>query len=350
MAAFVAIAKPAVHTQFGEIVTGEPPRPRVPASPLGQAPSLTTGLTASIAGFGIGLVAKAGPRLRRRAGDQKLVMVSTPAETFAAIVAKGEANSKASTLKTLWSSTMGGCYVGMSGLLSFCIAGNLFPGVPVAQTVIFAALFPINLLLVLQSGGQLFTGNTANMSMAFYEKKIQFSSVLRNFLTSYMGNILGCVLMACVADYVGLLSAGTAEMAARITLKKCSFTFGQTVVKAIMCNWLVCMAVWLETMEQDLKSKMVGIWFPISMFIMIGFEHSVANMFVLPAGLLSGAPLTVADTLWKNLLPVTIGNLIAGTIVIGAGFCFAFGRLGSGERGSFTGLFFKGAATTPTAS
>merc|ERR1712206_48333 len=110
------------------------------------------------------------------------------------------------------------------------------------------------------------------------------------------------------------------------------------------------MAVWLATQAQDLTSKMVGIWFPISMFIMIGFEHSVANMFVLPAGLLSGAPLTVADTLWKNLLPVTIGNLIAGTIVIGAGFCFAFGRLGSGDRGSFTGLFFKGAATTPTAS
>jgi len=268
-------------------------------------------------------------------------MIQTPPETFQTIVEKGVANSKMSVLKTLQASFMGGCYVGMSGLLSLCIAGNVWTGNPVAQTVIFAALFPINLLLVLQSGGQLFTGNTANMSMAYYEKKIPGSAVVKNFITSYIGNILGCGVLALVANYAGLFTAGAADMAVRVAVKKCSFTFGQTVVKAIMCNWLVCMAVWLATMAQDLTSKMVGIWFPISMFIMIGFEHSVANMFMLPAGLLSGAPLTVEATLMKNLLPVTIGNFLAGTIVIGAGFCFAFGRFGEGEKGSFRGLAQK---------
>lgn len=335
MEAFVASAKPGpLARPRGEIIRADLPRQNVPVLPHDEAPSFTTGAAACMAGFGIAIAAKA-PRLRRRAG---MSLVQSPPETFATVVAKGEANSKMSNLKTLWSSFMGGCYVGMSGLLSLCIAGNLFAGNPTAQTVIFASLFPINLLLVLQSGGQLFTGNTANMSMAFYENKIPFSRVLNNWVVSWIGNLLGCGSLALAASYCGLFTAGTADMAIRVIIKKTSFTFGQTVVKAIMCNWLVCMAVWLATSAQDLASKMVGIWFPISMFIMIGFEHSVANMFMLPAGLLSGAPVSIATAWWKNLLPVTIGNLIAGTVIIGAGFSFAFGKLGSGQRGSFTGL------------
>lgn len=229
----------------------------------------------------------------------------------------------------------------MSGLLSLVIAGNLMPGNLTAQTVIFASLFPINLLLVLQSGGQLFTGNTAAMSMAHYEDKVTLRQVLKNWLVSYAGNVIGCCLLAFVAGYVGLLSAGTTDMAVRIALKKCSTSFGVTMVKGMMCNWLVCMAVWLASSAQDLTSKMVGIWFPISMFIMIGFEHSVANLFMLPAGILAGAPLSVADVIMKNLLPVTIGNAIAGVLIIGAGFSFSFGKIGSSWGGSFRGIVKK---------
>merc|ERR1711941_12255 len=116
-------------------------------------------------------------------------------------------------------------------------------------------------------------------------KEVKFSDLVRNWVVSYIGNVLGCGVIALVALYCGLFTAGTADMGIRVAMKKCHYTFGQTVVKAIMCNWLVCMAVWLSTSAQDLTSKMVGIWFPISMFIMIGFEHSVANMFRLPAGL-----------------------------------------------------------------
>jgi len=86
------------------------------------------------------------------------------------------------------------------------------------------------------------------------------------------------------------------------------------------------MAVYLATSAQDLTGKMVGIWFPISMFVAIGFEHSVANMFTLPAGLLSGAPLTIKEVFMKNLIPVTIGNIIGGAGIVGIGFALTFGK------------------------
>merc|ERR1711972_878000 len=122
---------------------------------------------------------------------------------------------------------------------------------------------------------------------------------------------------------------GTAELAVATAVRKCAAAFGPTLVKAIMCNWLVCMAVFLATSANDLAGKMVGIWFPISMFVAIGFEHSVANMFLLPAGLLAGAPLSLGQVLLQNLIPATIGNAIAGSIIIGAGFSYSVGRLGS---------------------
>jgi len=104
------------------------------------------------------------------------------------------------------------------------------------------------------------------------------------------------------------------------------------VVKAILCNWLVCLAVWLAGAANDMAGKMVGIWFPISTFVAIGFEHSVANMYLLPLGMMAGADLSLGQALVKNMIPVTIGNAIAGAVVVAAGYSFAFGKLGKYDK------------------
>ena len=142
------------------------------------------------------------------------------------------------------------------------------------------------------------------------------------------GVAIGCGAFALAAKYTGLLSGGPADLAVATVVKKCGGTFGQKVVKAIMCNWLVCLAVWLAGSANDLAGKMVGIWFPISTFVAIGLEHSVANMFLLPLGLLGGADLSLVDVIVKNLIPVTIGNAIAGALIVAAGYSYAFGKLG----------------------
>jgi len=260
-------------------------------------------------------------------------MVKTAPEAYHGFAEKGMANAKLSTIKTLHQSIMGGAYVGIGGLLSLAVAGSI-PGIakenPGMQKFIFAALFPVNLLLILSSGGQLFTGNSAAVPAALFEGLITMPDLIKSWVVSYIGNVIGCGGLAIAATYAGLNKYGLAELATSTTVKKCSSAFGPTVVKAIMCNWLVCMAVFLAGAANDMTGRYVGIWFPISTFVSIGLEHSVANMFLLPMGLLANAPLSLSDVLLKNLLPVTIGNAIAGALVVGAGYSFAFGKLGAG--------------------
>jgi len=260
-------------------------------------------------------------------------LVLTPKATFEALVAKGEANAKMSNLKTLFASTIGGAYVGMGGLLSMSIAGTM-PAIaganPGLAKLMFAILFPMNLVLVLQTGAQLFTGNTATMSSALVEGKTTIKQLARVWSVSYIGNIIGCGLFALMASYTGLLGP-VADLATGTVAKKCGMSFLPTFVKAVMCNWLVCLAVWLATQAQDMTGKILSIYMCISTFVAIGFEHSVANMFLLPLGLLAGSSLTLGQVIVKNLIPVTLGNAFAGAVLIGAGMSFMHGKLGEGK-------------------
>mmetsp|Transcript_24709 Transcript_24709/g.36972 ORF Transcript_24709/g.36972 Transcript_24709/m.36972 type:complete len:263 (-) Transcript_24709:198-986(-) len=226
---------------------------------------------------------------------------------------------------------MGGCYVGFGGLLSLSIAGAV-PGMALANPglakFLFAALFPVNLFLVLTTGAQLYTGNSATVPAAVIEGKVTTRELMKNWAVSFAGNVVGCGGMALAATYCGLNVLGTAELAAATVLKKCAPAVGPTLVKAILCNWLVSLAVFLAGAANDIAGKMVAIWFPISTFVAIGLEHSVANMFILPFGLLAGAKLSFADVIFRNLIPVTIGNTIAGAFIVAAGYSYAFGKLG----------------------
>jgi formate/nitrite transporter len=136
----------------------------------------------------------------------------------------------------------------------------------------------VNLLLILTTGGQLFTGNSATVSAAKYEGLVTWRELWRSWGVSISGNIVGCTLFAIAAWYVGLLTGGTADLLTSTALNKCRSTFGQTLLKAILCNWMVSLAVFLAGACNDLTGKLVGIWFPISTFVAIGLEHSVANM------------------------------------------------------------------------
>ncbi|CAK9025556.1 unnamed protein product [Durusdinium trenchii] len=191
--------------------------------------------------------------LRRAGGGPSTAVVGSPQETYQELVDKSEYLRDQHWTKTFHASFMGGAYVGMAGLLSLVIGGNMASQF-ITQKAVFAALFPINLLLVLTTGGQLFTGNSATMAIGIYEKKCTTKDLLRNWAISYVANICGCLLIDAVARYTGMFTGGAQEMAVHTVMKKCSATFGQTVVKGIMCNWLVCMAVWLCTMAKDLTS------------------------------------------------------------------------------------------------
>lgn len=261
-------------------------------------------------------------------------LVMTPKDGYQVMVDKGIANSKASSFKIFASSTLGGFYVAMGGMLSLAIAGNI-PGVaaqnPGFIKLVFAALFPVNLLMALMTGAQLFTGNTANMAASIYEGETNTRDLARAWVVSWIGNIVGCGCYALAAYYTGCLDGGAGALAIKTAAGKTSMPWGVCFCKAIMCNWLVCMAVYLCGCAKDLTGKMVGIWWPITTFVAIGFEHSVANMFILPAAILAGAPLTFSDIMLTNLIPVTLGNAVAGVFFMSGGMSIMHGKLGAGK-------------------
>merc|ERR1712006_29037 len=132
---------------------------------------------------------------------------------------------------------------------------------------------------------------------------------------------MGVAFAALVAAGGTLVNGGSSVA---VSAAKTSLTFTQAFVRGILCNWLVCMAVYLASFAKDVAGKMVAIWFIISAFVALGFEHSVANMFIIPLGIFHGAEVSWVDFLLKNLLPVTIGNVIGGAGCVATAFSYAY--------------------------
>ena len=268
-------------------------------------------------------------------------MLKGPKEAYEAFADKGMQNAKKSDRQVLLQSILGGAYVGFAGLLSLIVAGNL-PGIaesnPGLVKMAFAALFPCNLLFITTTGGQLFTGNSATVAAARYENKVTNREMLNSWGVSLLGNIIGCGAMALAASYTGLLSGGAAKLAASMaTSKVFGGTIAQILVKATLCNWMVSLALFLSGAASDLTGKLVGIWFPISTFVAIGLEHSIANLFLLPSALLLKVPgLTLGNIIFKNLLPAVIGNAIGGALVVAGSYSYQFGSLGKDHRTAFS--------------
>ena len=179
--------------------------------------------------------------------------------------------------------------------------------------------------MTLVGGGELFTGNTALVTAAVIEKKAEMKDLVKNWFFSYGGNFVGSLLMAYLAFNGQTLGDGAA--AVLTANMKVSYPFQTLFIRGILCNWLVCMAVYMASGCTSLISKMVAIWFPISAFIALGLDHSVANMFLIPLGIMRGAPITTTDFLMKNLLPVTLGNIVGGAGCVAMGYSAAYGSL-----------------------
>ncbi|MBR6900624.1 MAG: formate/nitrite transporter family protein [Synergistaceae bacterium] len=179
-------------------------------------------------------------------------------------------------------------------------------------------IFPTGLILVVLAGAELFTGNCL-MIIALLEKKITLKKLLRSWFVVYIGNLIGGILTAFLISKSGQLNN---EMLREFTIKvatnKISLSFCNAFILGLLCNWLVCLAVWLTFGATDTTGKILSIFFPIWLFIASGFEHSVANMYYIPAGIFAnGEGLSWCAMFMKNLLPVTLGNIIGGAGFVG---------------------------------
>lgn len=252
-----------------------------------------------------------------------------PAAAYANVVAMGAAKAEAPFVKTLWLGILAGVYISFGGFLSVTAAtmlGGMGVTNPIFTRLVFGSLFPFGLLITLVCGAELFTGNTAFVMSAVLEKKATFKGLVRNWVASYAGNFIGSLLLVGLVVASGVLDGS--PVAAKMAVAKSSLPFGQAFVRGLLCNWLVCSAVWMASAASTLPGKMLAAYLPVMAFITLGLEHSVANMFFCSLGIASGAPVSVGQFLLGNLLPVTLGNVVAGAACMAGSYSFAFGALG----------------------
>lgn len=174
-----------------------------------------------------------------------------------------------------------------------------------------ATIFPIGLTMVLLAGSELFTGNCLFL-MPLLRRNITAGHMLRNWVAVYLGNLLGSVAVAFLVVQCGALD-GIAEAAVAAAVTKAALPFGVALLRGVLCNFLVCLAVWMAFCAQSAGGKVVSLFGPIFLFVLCGFEHSVANMYYIPAGIFLAEKGEVTWlSLWRNLLPVTLGNMVGG--------------------------------------
>ncbi|WP_409199587.1 formate/nitrite transporter family protein [Methanobrevibacter sp. DSM 116169] len=253
----------------------------------------------------------------------------TPSDTAKAIVETGAIKNKSPLINTIILAFLAGAYIAFGGMFAqITTAGMADAGFPAGLVkLFFAGVFPVGLMLVLIAGAELFTGNIMYFTFGILEKKASIKGLIRNWTTSWIFNFIGSIFVAFFLAYLtGLMTDPIyAEGAIALASKKVALSWDQSFLRAIGCNWLVCLAVYLAFASDDIIGKIFGIWFPITAFVTIGFEHSVANMYFIPIAMLLGGDITIID-LFNNLIPVTLGNIVGAAIFVACAYWFVYLR------------------------
>jgi formate transporter len=257
----------------------------------------------------------------------------------------GVAKAKQDDLKTTVLAVLAGAFIAFGAIFATLVTSgsNLSFGL----TKLMGGLaFSLGLILVVVGGAELFTGNNL-LTMAWASRKISTWQMLRNWVIVYMGNMFGAfsIVVLMVLSGHSLFGDGvTGSNILQIAEAKCQLGFVQAIVLGILCNILVCLAIWLCYSARTTQGKILAIIFPITAFVAAGFEHSVANMYFIPMGILvkgfadpalwnliETSPEQFESLTWgnyfiKNLLPVTIGNIIGGAFFVGLAYWFIYLR------------------------
>lgn len=244
----------------------------------------------------------------------------TPVEISRAIRDISENKAKATIFELLLFGILAGMYIAFGASVATAVlsGGTLDAGL---AKFFAGSVFSVGLMLVLISGSELFTGNIL-MAIGIVYQRHSLVRVLRNWLIVYLGNFLGSIIIAGFMLHSGLLGhpgnlSDVGMVAVKIAETKLHLGFTEALCRGILCNMLVCLAVIMCISSKTVTGKIFGIYFPIMAFVACGFEHSVANMYFLPVGLMvQGEFISKFLAMFNNLIPVTVGNVIGGLLII----------------------------------
>lgn len=246
--------------------------------------------------------------------------------------------------KTMILAFFAGIFISLAAVASSLASSHLLASpetLPMGK-LIQGLVFTPGLIFVMLAGGELFTGNCL-MVFALFDKKISLKTMLKSWLLVYFGNFIGALFIVILLAHSGQWLMGDGLVGVRTILiakAKLDLSFSQALILGIFANFLVCLGVWMSFGAKSYGSKVIAGFFPVVIFVLSGFEHSIANMYYIPAGIMaknigslavkSGlgrqalASLNLSNMVFKNLLPVTLGNIIGGAILVGFLYFLAY--------------------------
>jgi formate/nitrite transporter len=259
-----------------------------------------------------------------------------PPREIAGIVARlGVAKARTDALTLLVLALLAGAFISLGALFCTVVVTGSTLGFGVTR-LLGGLAFSLGLVLVVIAGAELFTGNNL-LALAWASRLITARDVLRNWLLVYAGNVVGCLgtlMFVAWADVASLGNGAVGDTVLAMATSKAALAPGTAFARGVLCNALVCLAVWLAMGGRSVTDRILAIVFPITAFVAMGFEHSIANWFLLPWGLVLDTQglLSVTDVA-RNLLVVTAGNLVGGTLLVAGVYWVAYLRAGPGGGG-----------------
>ncbi len=255
----------------------------------------------------------------------------TPAEATDAFRIAAVDKAKRSLPEFALMAILGGAFIALGGLLTVVVAGGI-PQVaevnPGIAKFVAGALFPVGLIMVSITGADLFTSNCASYTFPLLKKELPLITIAKILMLSYLFNFVGAQFIAFIlSGNVGLLDADPWRSYLHSFSKaKINQDFMTIFVKGIGANWLVCLGMFMGYTAKDTIGRCIGIWIPVMMFVTLGYEHSIANMFFIPAAIYTGAGIGWGDFIIVNLVPATLGNIVGGMILVGCVYYYLFLR------------------------
>ena len=264
-----------------------------------------------------------------------------PSQVVQAMIEAGAAKTRLTVLELFVRSALAGAFLGVSTTLAFTAATQ--SGVP----IVGALIFPVGFSMIVVLGLDLITGSFALLPMAVMARKATMGQLATNWIVTFIGNFVGSLILAGLM-YLSLSKGGhdladpvIPKLTAAVTARSAGFynlgTQGLITcfVRAVLCNWMVCLGVTMALCSSTAVGKIIGCWLPILIFFAQGFEHAVVNMTLFPLGIMLGAGTTTGQFLLVNELPVTLGNLVGGFLFTGLALYIAY-PAGSAARGQDT--------------
>jgi formate transporter len=269
---------------------------------------------------------------------------NAPAAVANAFCAIGQLKASLSWYKMIILGILAGAYIAFGAELATIVTYDAAQYVGEGITkFLFGSVFSVGLMLVVVAGAELFTGNNL-IVVGTLKGNVKVARLLNSWFWIFIANFIGSLLLVWLMYATGLWKTGDFGVGAKalaIANGKVNLTWGTAMARGIVCNWLVCLAVWLSVAAKDVPGKILGIYFPIMAFVASGFEHSIANMYFVPMGIMlknnasvvAAAGLTdkLVDLNWgaflfNNLLPVTIGNIIGGAFFVATSYWLVYLR------------------------